>query len=180
MLITIFNEIPDHRRAQGRQYELSYILLFSVLAILGGADSYRTIETFISEHFKKLKKKFKLKWKRCPDYTTIREIIKDVNPEEMEKSFRKYASILAGLDSKKYVFIGLDGKTIRGSFDNSNDQKAIQIFSAFLTGKDIILAHEEITGQKTNEIPIAQKLIKELGAGKCVYTSDAMHCQKKR
>ena len=179
MLLTIFNEIPDHRRAQGRRYELSYVLLFSVMAIASGADSYRTIETFILGHFKKLKKKFKLSWKRSPDYTTVREIIKGVDSKEMENAFRRYAGILTNLDSKKYVFVGLDGKTIRGSFDNFHDQTAIQIFSAFLTGRNIILAHEEIAGQKTNEIPIAQKLVKELGVGKCVYTLDAMHCQKK-
>ncbi len=73
----------------------------------------------------------------------------------------------------------MDGKVLRGSFDNLKAQRMIQIFSAFLTDQDIILAHEKIYC-KTNEIPTAQKLVKELGIGKCIFTMDALHCQKKR
>jgi len=43
----------------------------------------------------------------------------------------------------------------------------------------LIIAHVEIP-EKTNEIPTAQALIKELGLPEgSVYTLDAMHCQKK-
>lgn len=179
MLITIFSEIPDHRRTQGLRYELSHILFFSVLAILCGANSYRDIETFIAVHFKKLKKKFNLRWKRPPSYSTIREVLQGTDSTELEKAFRKYSEKIAKLDSKKYLFVNFDGKTLRGSFDHFNDQEAIQVFSAFLTDQKIILAHENIEGRKTNEIPIAQKLIKELNLQNFVFTADAMHCQKK-
>lgn len=179
MLLSIFNEITDHRRPNARQYELSYILLFSVLAILSGADSYRTVQTFIAEKRPFLKEEFNLKWRKAPAHTTIRQIILGVEPEELEKAFRKYAKILAKLDPKKYAFICLDGKSVRGSFDHIKEQRMIQIFSAFLTDKDLILAHEKID-EKSNEIPMAQKLVKELKIGKCVFTLDALHCQKKR
>jgi len=56
----------------------------------------------------------------------------------------------------------------------------IQVFSAFLTWQDIILAHEDIDGKKTNEIPVAQQLIKDLDVSWFIFTADAMHCQKKR
>jgi len=179
MLLSTFNEIQDCRNVHGRQYELSLILLFSVFAILSGADSYRKIKTFIAENFTVLKKEFNLKWIKPPSYTGIRKIILGVNPEELEKAFRKYAKLLADLDSGKYVFVSLDGKAIKRSFDNLNEQGIIQIFSAFLTGQDIILAHEKIDN-KTNEIPMARKSVKELEIGKCVFTLDALHCQKKR
>jgi hypothetical protein len=179
MLLQIFSEIPDQRRAEARQYDLPHILLFTVFAILSGADSYRTVESFISEHFVFLKKTFNLNWKKAPGYTTIRYIIQGVNPRALEKAFRKYSKELAKLDSKAYIFINLDGKAIRGSFDNIKDKKMIQIFNAFLAGQDIILAHEKID-KKTNEIPVAQKLVKELRIGKCIFTMDALHCQKKR
>lgn len=179
MLLSIFNEISDPRRAQGRQYQLSFILLFSVFAVLSGADSYRKIKTFINENFDFLKEEFDLKWRKPPAHTTIRQIILKVNSKEMEKAFRKYSNFLSELDPKKYAFVSLDGKAVRGSFDHLNDQSLIQIFSAFLTKQNIILAHEKIDS-KTNEIPMAQKLVKKLGIGKCVFTLDALHCQKKR
>lgn len=179
MLLTIFNEIPDHRVAKAKQYELSYILLFTVFAILSGADSYRTAQTFIAEKLPFLKEEFSLNWRKAPAHTTLRQIILGVAPEELEKAFRKYAEILAGLDPKKYAFICLDGKAVKGSFDHIKEQRMMQIFNAFLADKDIILAHEKID-DKTNEIPMAQKLVKELNMGKCIFTLDALHCQKKR
>lgn len=179
MLLSIFNEITDHRSPKARQYELSYILLFTVLAILSGADSYRTVQTFIAEKLPFLKEEFNLKWRKAPAHTTIRQIILGIAPEELEKAFRKYSKILARLNPKKYAFICLDGKSVKGSFDHIKEQRMIQIFSAFLTDKNIILAHEKID-EKTNEIPMAQKLVKELNIGKCVFTLDALHCQKKR
>lgn len=179
MLLSIFSKIPDERRAQGRMYELEYVLLFSIFAALSGASSYRTIHDFIDEHFKFLKKRFQLKWKKAPSYSTIREVIQGVNSSELEKVFREYSLHLSEMNPNDYHFVNLDGKTLRGSFDHFEDQKAIQVFSAFLTGENIILAHEEIDGKKTNEIPVAQELIENLGFKNCVFTGDAMHCQKK-
>jgi len=178
MLLSIFNELTDRRRAQSKQYELKHILLFTVFAILSGADSYRTVQIFIVEKFPVLKEEFNLEWKKLPAHTTIRKIILSVDPKELEKVFRKYSKILAALNPKEYAFISLDGKAVRGSFDNVKSQRMIQIFSAFLTDKDIILAHEKID-KKTNEIPVAQKLVKKLKIGKCIFTADALHCQKK-
>lgn len=179
MLLTIFQQIPDHRRAEGRRYDLAHVLLFTVLAIASGADSYRKVALFIKKHFPALKKQFDLHWVKAPGYTTIRNIVQGVNPKALEKACRIYAKLIAQLDPGLYQVIGLDGKTIRGSFDHFKDQKAIQVFSAFLTSQQIILGHEMIPDKKTNEIPVAQKLIKELGLTGCLFTMDAMHCQKK-
>ncbi len=59
-----------------------------------------------------------------------------------------------------------------------NDKKAIQILSAFLHENGIIPAHCVI-GEKTNGIPAAQNLMKELGSENCVFTYDALNCQEK-
>ena len=180
MLFTIFQQIPDHRRREGRRYDLAHLLLFAVLAIASGADSYRKIETFIKVRFPTLKKLFGLSWKRPTGYTTIRNMIQGTDPKALESAFRTHANTLKELDPTVYQLVGLDGKTVRGSFDHFNDQKAIQVFSAFLTTQQIILGHEMIPNKKTNEIPVAQRLIKDLGLEGCLLTADALHCQKKR
>ena len=174
--------IPDHRRAQARRYDLSHFLLVCILGILSGAHSYRRLEVFMNIHFDRLKDLLPAleKWKRPPGFTTIRTIIHGVDGKELEQAFRKYSQKLAAQGKQEgRQFIGLDGKVLRGSFDHFEDKAAVQLFSAFLTGTDIILAHEEILEQKTNEIPIAQALIPAIGLTGVVYTSDALHCQKK-
>ena len=44
-LLAALEAIPDPRRRQGRRYPLAHLLLFSVLAVLAGATSYRGILT---------------------------------------------------------------------------------------------------------------------------------------
>jgi predicted transposase YbfD/YdcC len=177
MLHSFLCKIKDHRRQQGRRYQLGHILFFSVLAILGNATSYRKVHAFIKSHYETLDKRFGLNWKRLPAYTTVRAIIQGTSPDELEKGFREYSELLASSNAEKR-FASVDGKVLRGSFDHFQDQKAIQVLSAFLTGSRIILAHEEID-RKTNEIPTAQELMTELGISDCIFTFDALNCQEK-
>ena len=176
MLESFLFKIPDHRRKQGRRYKLGHILLFTILAILSGADSYRKVQKFIVVHYETLNEIFDLNWKRMPAHTTIRDIIQGTSGTELEQSFRQYSQVLAENDAEKQ-FIGCDGKVLRGSFDHFQDQKAVQILRAFAGNTDIILAHEEIA-TKTNEIPTAQRLMAELGLSGYIFTFNALHCQK--
>jgi hypothetical protein len=66
---------------------------------------------------------------------------------------------------------------LRGSFDHINDRKADQTLTAFASASAIVLAHTEIE-DKSNEIPAAQQMIRELRLTGVVFTADAMHCQK--
>ena len=177
MLKGFLSRIKDHRRKQGKRYELEHILLFSILAILSGATSYRKIHKFIVTHYDTLNEIFDLDWDRMPAHTTLRDIIQGTSRTELEKSFRQYSQELAKSDCHKQ-FIGCDGKVLRGSFDHFNDHKAVQILSAFGSDNRIILAHEEIA-TKTNEIPTAQRLMQELGLSGYIFTFDALHCQEK-
>lgn len=178
MLLEYLAKIKDHRRKQGQMYKLEYVLMFSIMGIISGALSYRDIEDFINTHLKRLNKIFKIKWKKSPSYGSIRYIIKGIDPKETERAFRDYTnSLLEESEENSIKYVALDGKVLKGSFDNFKDNKALQVLSAFLINDEVIIAHEEIS-EKTNEIPIAQFLIEEMGLTDCVFTLDALHCQK--
>lgn len=172
--------IADPRRAEGKRYEQRYILLFAILAIVAGADSYRGIETFIQVHFKRLGKAFGLGWKRPPAHTSIRAIVSGLDAAEVETAFRAHA---AGLDvtmpaPERCRVLAVDGKVLRGSFDAFHDGAAKQILSAFAADTALTIAHVEID-EKSNEIPAAQRLLAELDLSDRIVTLDALHCQKK-
>lgn len=93
-ILTRLAAIPDPRRAEGKRYEQRYILLFSILAIVTGADSYRGIATFIRTHFKRLNTAFELGWKRRPAHTSIRSVLIGLNADDVEAAFRAYAGDL--------------------------------------------------------------------------------------
>ena len=176
--LALLAQIPDPRRAEGKIYKLSYVLLFSILAIVTGSNSYRGVKTFIETHLDKLNETFGLNWKRAPAYTAIRYILHGLNAGAVEQVFRQHA---AGLDAQKggagRRTIAIDGKTLKHSFDNFHDRKAAQILSAFAVETELVLAHIEID-DKSNEIPAAQQLLAELGLLRHIVTLDAMHCQK--
>lgn len=175
MLASFLCNIPDHRRKQGRRYQIGHILVCAILAIASNADSYRKIHSFIKRHYDTLAQTFGFTWKRLPAYTTIRNIIQGTSSSELETQFRAYSEHELPAQSEPRV-IQFDGKVIRGSFDHFHDQQAIQVLSAFVQGAAVILAHEEIA-TKTNEIPTAQNLIQKLGLDHCIFTFDALHCQ---
>lgn len=180
MLLDCLSQVADPRRGQGRRYPLEYILLFSVLAMLCGATSYRKIQRFMKAHRERLNEWFDLRWKRAPAHTSIRYILQALEPEQLEKAFRAHSQQLleSPVTSDTPPVIAFDGKVLRGSFDRFQDQKAAQILSAFCQSEQLILGHLRVS-TKTNEIPMAQQLIEELALPGCLYSFDALHCQKK-
>src|ERR1700721_2151359 len=81
--------IPDPRRAEGKLYQLPHVLLFAILAIVTGANSYRGIRTFIKTHRRRLNKAFAIGWKRPPAHTATRYILQGLKAAEAETPFRK-------------------------------------------------------------------------------------------
>jgi hypothetical protein len=177
-LLAMLSDIPDPRRAEGKLYKLPYVLLFSILAVVTGGNSFRSIETFIKVHRRRLNAAFGLHWKRAPAHTAVRYTLQGLDPQAVEQAFRRHAAgLLDTATDLSHRTISLDGKTLKQSFDNFNDRKAAQVLHAFNLEAGLVLAHIEID-EKSNEIPAAQRLLGELQLANCTVTLDAMHCQK--
>ena len=178
-LLDVLADVPDPRRAQGQLYKLPHVLLFSILAIVTGCNSYRGLVTFIDVHRRRLNAAFGLNWRRAPAHTAVRYILQGLDPAGVEAAFRRHAALLqAARATPGQGSIALDGKTLRGSFDKFNDRAAAQVLSAFATDTALVLAHIDIA-ERSNEIPAAQSLLAELGVTPgVIVTLDALHCQK--
>jgi hypothetical protein len=181
-LLWLFSQIADPRRDQGKMYPLAPILLFTVLAMLAGARSYRQVHAFIHTHLDRLNEGFGLSLRRAPAYSSVRFILHGLDGEEMERAFRDHAASLAAgpvEDAALPSAVAIDGKTLRGSFDAFHDRKAAHVLSAFATDGQIILGHLAIA-EKSNEIPAAQNMIATLGLSGRLFTLDANAMSKKR
>src|SRR5215469_17496432 len=86
--LDLLGKIEDPRRAEGKLYRLPHVILFAILASIAGANSYRSVHTFIRVHLPRLRKLFRLKWRRAPAYTTIRGILLQLDPAGVERVFR--------------------------------------------------------------------------------------------
>lgn len=178
-LVSCLALIPDRRRREGRMYSQVGVIVFSLIALLSGARSYRQIHTLIQRRLGLLNAAFpQAALPRAPAYTSVRGILQQLDPTALEQAFRRHAE---GLDHScgdtPSRFVAIDGKTLRQSFDQFADRKAAHVLSAFGVGHQIILAHA-VVDEKSNEIPAVQALIAEMGLSGRVFTLDAMHCQK--
>ena len=177
-LLAALEEIPDPRRRQGRRYPLPHLLLFSMLAVLAGATSYRGILVFIGVHRERLNAVFGAGLHRAPAVNTLRALFQALDPAELEAAFRNHARALHdGVPASGRRVIALDGKTLRRSFDHLHDRAAAHVLSAFAGEAASILAHREVRGAP-DEVPAAQALIEDLGVRGALFTADALHCQK--
>jgi hypothetical protein len=179
-LLAALERIPDPRRRQGRRYPLAPLLLFSVLAVLAGATSYRGILTFIGVHRERLNATFGSRFRRAPAVNTLRTLFLALGPVTLEAAFRQHARASADgapASGPGPRVIALDGKTLRRSFDHLNDRAAAQVLSAFASEAALILAHQEIA--EGDEVAAARALIEQLGLRGVLFTADALHCQKK-
>ena len=176
--VDLLTEIEDPRRAEGKLYRLPHVVLFAILAIVAGANSYRTIHSFIDVHLARLRDAFGVKWRKAPAYTTIRGILRQLDPASVEAAFRRHAAVLNdATNGEGQRHVAIDGKTLRGSFDNFLDRRAAHILSAFASDTALVLAHLDCN-EKSNEIPAVQTLLGTLALTGSVVTVDAMHCQK--
>ena len=135
------------RRAEGKLYRLPHVVLFAILAIVAGANSYRTIHSFIDVHIGWLREAFGVKWRKAPAYTTIRGILRQLDPASVEAAFRRHAAVLNDArngEGRRHVAI--DSKTLRRSFDNFLDRRAAHILSAFASDTALRSTKYELGG----------------------------------
>src|SRR3954453_13277613 len=144
-LLPALDRIPDPRRRQGQRYGLAHLLLFSVLAVLAGATSYRRIRLFIGVHREGLNATFGARFRRAPAVNTLRALLHALDPGELEAAFRRHAEHLGRAPpppARRRV--APDAKTPPGTFDHLDAQAAAQVLSAFASEAALIPAHQEI------------------------------------
>ena len=178
--LAILSTIPDHRRGQGRLFDLPHVLLCSILAVLAGADSYRSVYRFIDTRWEWLRQHTGLHWRRRACYTGLYTILRGIDAAALEQALREHAvQSTASSDDEAISAIALDGKTLRGSIDQASQTPALHWLSAFRHLDHLVLGQVSWRdGEKNNEIAAAQQLIEELGLSGQLYTLDALHCQK--
>src|ERR1700756_3884859 len=167
--LTLLAEIEDPRRAEGKLYRLPHVVLFAILAMVAGANSYRSIHSFVDVNFVRLRKFFKLKWRRTPAYTTIFS-----GSSTRLRSSKRSAAMPPSLTSKRLRRAsGTSPWTARHCGKASTPSRTI--LSAFASASTLVLAHLDCD-EKSNEIPAVQALLRQLGLEETLLTVDAMHC----
>lgn len=187
-LLAMLRRVPEFRAARGREYELSFILAVCVVATLAGAKNSREIATVASSICQCQLMMMGARWDyfknryRHPHRTEIWTVLGNVDADELDRitgSWLLAQARKSKSDSGEIEWvIAVDGKVLRGSWTDENDQ--VTLFSAMLQDKPVTIAQVRVP-DGTNEITQVKTLARQadIREGESVLvTLDAAHCNR--
>lgn len=143
-------------------------------AVVSGADDRQNIELFGKSQLNWLRKYAPFE-NGIPSHDTLVRVFCAIDFNHLSHCFIEWTKQVSKLS--KGEVIAIDGKTLRGSYDKTNDKKAIHMVSAFACSNNVCLG-QVINEEKSNEITAIPELLALLAIKGCIVTIDAMRCQK--
>ncbi|MHC5763869.1 ISAs1 family transposase [Nostoc sp.] len=169
-----FLGIEDPRIDRTKRHNLIDIMTIAVCAVICGADGWVAIETYGCAKYEWLKTFLELP-NGIPSHDTFARVFAQINPQQFQSCFVGWMKSISRITNGEVVAI--DGKTLRRSYDESNEQSAIQMVSAWATTNKMVLGQVKVD-EKSNEITAIPELLKVLELSGCIVTIDAIGCQK--
>jgi len=179
-LINYLSKISDFRRKQGLRYPLTMILLITIMSIMAGRCRYREIASFARANQDDLIKFFEIRKNQIPSHVTFREILRNVDFNEVISTFNNWAAQYVILEKDEWLAI--DGKALASTVTDSQSsyQNFVSLVSIFSHKRGQVLKAAKLENKKQSEIPTVQYLIEALELKGVVFSLDALHCQKKQ
>jgi predicted transposase YbfD/YdcC len=165
--------LTDLRKARGKRYSLTTVLMIVLLAKLSGANSPTEIAEWGVYHQSEIEALLRIKLKRMPERSTYRRILAyKVYETEVERLVGEYNQ-----DGERGTICALDGKALLGMSkrEDGTPEYALSVYDV-TAGKT--MAQIEV-GNKENEITKAPEVIKLANIAGKVVTGDALHTQKR-
>jgi predicted transposase YbfD/YdcC len=171
-----FTKMGDPRINRNKKHLLIDIIILTILAVLSGAESWDSIESFGKTKIDFLKTFLKLP-NGIPSHDTINRVFSMLSAKRFEMIFAEWTSSLKNRDIDVDV-IAIDGKTVRGSKDSYHDKAPIHLVNAWASNNELILGQCKSEG-KSNEIKAIPLLLELLDIEGSIITIDAMGTQTK-
>ena len=170
MMREIFEQVPDPRGRQGRDYKLSSLLGLILAGFLCGRRGLLSVY----EMGKALSKEQQCALgfrRRMPCHATLTETMRIIEADALAEVLGRVVFVQGG-DMRQ---ISIDGKTMRAT--HNGETKATHCVAAFCHGVQQVINHTA-SDSKGMEIPDALALLDRLELKERVVTGDALFCQK--
>jgi len=168
-----FGNIEDPRVVGRTDHKLIDIIAITVCAVIGGADTWVDVALFGKSKETWFRKRLELP-NGIPSHDTFGNVFAALDPKALQTAFLQWTKEVAHTVTG---VVAIDGKTVRHSYDNAKNKKAIHMVSAWATQNQMVMGQVKID-EKSNEITAIPKLLKLLELKGCIVTIDAMGCQK--
>ena len=181
--------VHDPRQGGKVRHPLKNIIVFAFLAVLGGVNNFHAMEAFCKSREKlKIARIFLGPDAQGPSHDTFERVFSLLEPSEMSMVVRVF--LLSVFETTLEVVkkgkgdgvrhICIDGKERRGSGRLHGCGAQIpnnQVLHVYDANMGICL-HSEPIDSKTNEIPVAQRILQGMDLARTVVTFDAMNTQR--
>ncbi len=172
-LLNHFSKLPDPRVDRTKRHKLLDIIGLAICAVICGADGWEAIEEYGKTKETWLRQFLELP-EGIPSHDTIRRVFIRLSPTRFQACFQSWIQAIAHQTSGQVISI--DGKTLRRSYDPSDNKAALHMISAWASANRLILGQLK-TSEKSNEITAIPELLNILAVQGCIVTIDAMGCQ---
>lgn len=169
----LFADLEDPRQAHKVRHRLVDIVLLAILAVISNAQSWTEIQAF-GEAKQDWLKQFLTLENGIPSHDTIQRVFQILDPDVLMGRFIQWTQHI--MDVTEGRLIAIDGKTVRGSYDQRSNQQALHLVRAWATEQGLLLGHQKVDA-KTNEITAIPEVLQLLALKGCIVTIDAMGCQ---
>lgn len=168
-----FEKVTDPRVDRGGNHDLLEMIFMAITATVCGANGWADVERFVKGKSDWFQQYIAME-RGVPSHDTFGRIFARLDTAEFLTAMHDWVDTFAG--SLRDRGIAIDGKTLRGSYDQAAGQSALHTITAFAVGTRTCLRQMSV-GEKTNEIPEVPVLLQLLELDGAVVTLDAMHCQ---
>lgn len=122
---SIFQEVPDPRRGQGRKHSLPTVMSLAVAATLCGRSGYKEIHEYACSLGQKALRYFHCRVENgkrvVPSLYVIRDLMVRVDPQLLDRALQQWNELYAVNDES----LAIDGKTMRNAIDEEGRQTHI-------------------------------------------------------
>jgi predicted transposase YbfD/YdcC len=168
-----FEKVTDPRVNRGANHDLLEMIFMAITATICGADGWADVERFVKAKVDWFSRFIEME-QGVPSHDTFGRIFARLDTAEFLTAMHDWVDTFAG--ALRGRGIAIDGKTLRGSYDQAAGQSALHTITAFAVGTRTCLRQMSV-GDKSNEIPAVPILLQLLELDGAIVTLDAMHCQ---
>jgi len=168
-----FEKVTDPRVNRGGNHDLLEMLFMALTATICGANGWADVERFVNAKYDWFVRYIAMEH-GVPSHDTFGRVFARLDTAEFLTAMHDWVDTFAG--ALRGQGIAIDGKTLRGSYDQVAGQSALHTITAFAVGTRTCL-RQMLVDEKSNEIPAVPILLQLLELEGAIVTLDAMHCQ---
>jgi predicted transposase YbfD/YdcC len=169
-----FVTLKDPRVERTKLHPLLSVVTIALCAVICGAESWDDIAEFGRAKDEWLSSFLELP-NGIPSHDTFNRVFQALDPKQFQSCFLNWVKAVAEVLPTQVI--ALDGKTVRGSRDESGGKAAIHMVSAWAASNRLVLAQVKVDA-KSNEITAIPELLRVLVLEGCIITIDAMGTQR--